>query len=145
MKVSIIYSRFNPEITSRLLEGAKKALKDKGIEERDIEIIDVPGAYEIPIVMEALCAKINRPDAVVLLGCIIKGETAHFEYVSGPVSDSIVRISYENMMPCGFGVLTTYNDEQAEQRSQLPPDSENNKGYEAALVAIEMYEKINNI
>lgn len=145
MKISIIYSRFNSEITLRLLEGAKKALKDKGVEERNIEIIDVPGAYEIPLLMEALCAKINRPDAIILLGCVIKGETAHFEYVSGPVADSIVRISYENMMPCGFGVLTTYNDEQAEKRSQLPPDSENNKGYEAALVAMEMFEKINKI
>lgn len=145
MKVSIIYSRFNSEITLKLLEGAVKALKDKGLEEKDIEVIDVPGAYEIPLVMEALCGKINRPEAIVVLGCIIKGDTAHFEYVSGPVSDSIIRISYENMMPCGFGVLTTYDDEQAELRSQLPPTPENNKGYEAALVAIEMSGKINKI
>lgn len=145
MKVSIIYSRFNEKITLKLLEGAVKALKDKGLEENEIEVIDVPGAYEIPLVMEALCGKINRPEAVVVLGCIIKGDTAHFEYVSGPVSDSIIRISYENMMPCGFGVLTTYTDEQAELRSQLPPDSGNNKGYEAGLVALEMFEKINKI
>jgi len=145
MKVSIIYSRFNEEITLKLLEGAVKALKDKGLEENEIEVIDVPGAYEIPLVMEALCGKINRPEAVIVLGCIIKGDTAHFEYVSGPVSDSIIRISYENMMPCGFGVLTTYTDEQAELRSKLPPDSGNNKGYEAALVALEMFEKINKI
>ncbi len=110
-----------------------------GIKDQDVTVIYVPGAFEIPVTYRVLCES-KRYNGIIVLGCVIKGETAHFEYVAGPVSDSLNKLSYEYKMPTGFGVLTCYNDEQALERSQInPPTKESNKGFEAALVTLEMY------
>jgi len=144
-KVVIIASKFNFYIVERLIKGALEGLKEMCIKESDVSIVYVPGAYEIPVTYRVLCES-KRYDAIIVLGCVIKGETAHFEYVAGPVSDSLNKLSYEYKMPTGFGLLTCYDDEQAYKRSEInPPTKENNKGYEAAIVALEMLSLLNRL
>ncbi len=138
-RIAIIASKFNFYIVERLLKGALAGLNQLGIKDQDVTVIYVPGAFEIPVTYRVLCES-KRYNGIIVLGCVIKGETAHFEYVAGPVSDSLNKLSYEYKMPTGFGVLTCYNDEQALERSQInPPTKESNKGFEAALVTLEMY------
>lgn len=144
-KIAIIASKFNEGVVDRLIEGALAALKEMGIKDKNIKIFNVPGAFEIPLALNEVCISENHYDGAITLGCIIKGETAHFEYVSGPVADSINKISYEFGMPVGFGVLTCYEPEQAFARCGIPATSENNKGYEAALTMLEMIEVIKGI
>ena len=140
-KIGIIISKFNEPIIENLLDGALKALENNGVEQDDIEVYFVPGAFEIPVVLKKLCRKnIDNKmfDGFITIGCVIKGETAHFEYICESVSLSINRISYEHEIPVGFCVLTCYTPQQAYERSGKPPDADNNKGYETALVVIEM-------
>ncbi|MCB0725971.1 MAG: 6,7-dimethyl-8-ribityllumazine synthase [Ignavibacteria bacterium] len=141
LKIAIIISRFNEPITGNLLEGALTALKNNNVEEEDIDIFYVPGAFEIPAVFKKIC-RINsgkkKYDGVITIGCVIKGETAHFEYICESVSINLNTISFEYEMPHGFCVLTCYTPQQAYERSLMPPDEDNNKGYEAALTVLEM-------
>lgn len=141
VRIGIIISKFNEPIIKNLLEGALKAFETNGLEETDIEVFYVPGAFEIPAALKKLC-RMNldkkRFDGFLTLGCLIKGETAHFEYISESVSNSINTISCEYEIPVGFCVLTCYTAQQAYDRSGNPPDADNNKGYEAALAAMEM-------
>lgn len=142
--IAILYSEFNKPIVENLVKGAETALNEhKGLKIK-IKKYSVPGAFELPLMMNSLCkSKNKKPDGVIVLGCIIKGDTAHFEYVALPVSINLQKISYENLMPMGFGVLTCYTPEQAFERSLLDENNiSNNKGYESAKVVLEMISKL---
>ena len=127
-------SRFNEFIVTALLDGAKRGLNAHGVSESNVDVVWVPGAFEIPIATKAMATS-GRYDTLVTLGAVIRGETAHFEYVAGPVADSIAQIQLETGMPIGFAVLTVENIEQAAERSG---PGAGNKGEEAAIGAIEM-------
>lgn len=134
LKYAILVGRFNEFIGSKLLGGAIDALKRHGVNDDEIEIIWVPGAFEIPLVAKK-AAKSEKYDAVICLGAVIRGATAHFDYVSGEVSKGIANVSLETEKPVIFGVLTTDTIEQAIERAGTKAG---NKGYEAAVTAIEM-------
>ena len=134
MRVGIVCSRFNEFIVTALLDGAKRGLSSHGVSESNIDVVLVPGAFEIPIATKAMATS-GRYDTLVTLGAVIRGETAHFEYVAGPVADSIAQIQLETGMPIGFAVLTVESVEQAVERSG---PGAGNKGEEAAIGAIEM-------
>jgi 6,7-dimethyl-8-ribityllumazine synthase len=129
-----VVSSFNVEITAGLLAGARAALADAHIADEDVAVVHVPGAFEIPGAASHL-ARTGRFDAVIALGCLIKGETMHFEYIASAASLGIMNVSTSTGVPVAFGVLTAMTDEQAEQRSA---PGAGNKGREAALAAIEM-------
>lgn len=144
-RIGIVVSKFNTPITDKLLKGAKQALTEKGVPESWIEVFYVPGAYEIPLMLKKL-STLGKYDALVSLGCVIKGETAHFEYICGSVSNMINSISCEFEIPIGFGVLTCYTAEQAYERSLDDPiNAERNKGYESAEAVMEMIENLKKL
>lgn len=134
IKIGVIVSRFNHFITEKLLDGALDALKSHGGNEEDLTIVRVPGAFEIPLVTERMAAS-GQYQALVCLGAVIRGDTPHFEYVSDAVTRGIAKAIWHYRIPVGFGILTTNNVEQAMERSG---SKDANKGYEAALTAIEM-------
>jgi len=134
LRVGIVCSRFNEFVVNALLDGAKRGLKARGVREKNIETHWVPGAFEIPV-MARLMAVSQKFDALVALGAVIRGETAHFGYVAGPCAEGIMQVQLETLIPIGFGVLTVENVEQAAARSR-PDDT--NKGFEAAQVALDM-------
>lgn len=134
LKVGIIVSRFNSFITAKLLDGALDGLKSHGGADDDLTVVHVPGAFEIPIVASTMASS-GKYDALVCLGAVIRGDTPHFEYVCDAVTDGISKTVWDYRMPISFGVLTTDNVQQAMERSGT---KDANKGYEAALTAIEM-------
>lgn len=140
-KYGIVVGRFNEFIGSKLLSGALDALKRHGVKEDEIEISWVPGAFEIPLVAKKM-AKTKKYDSVICLGAVIKGSTAHFDYVSSEVSKGIANVSLDTEVPVIFGVLTTDNIEQAIERAGTKAG---NKGYEAAVTAIEMANLLSEI
>jgi 6,7-dimethyl-8-ribityllumazine synthase len=145
-RIAIVVSRFNTPITDKLLKGAILALSEKDITENNVDVVYVPGAYEIPLMLKKLCTGKERYDGLISLGCVIKGETAHFEYICSSVSSLINSISCEYEIPIGFGVLTVYTPEQAYERSLDDPiNSERNKGYESALAVHEMIETLKKL
>ncbi|MFZ9924683.1 MAG: 6,7-dimethyl-8-ribityllumazine synthase, partial [Ilumatobacteraceae bacterium] len=117
LKVGIICSRFNEFVVNALLDGARRNLAKHGVKEKNIEVFWVPGAYEIPV-MARLMAVSQKYDALVALGAVIRGETAHFDYVAGPCAEGIMQVQLETLVPIGFGVLTVENVEQAAERSR---------------------------
>jgi 6,7-dimethyl-8-ribityllumazine synthase len=133
-RFAIIVSRFNEEITGGLLTGAREALAEAGVRGDDVAVIEVPGAFEIPLAAK-YAAESGHFAAVVCLGCLIKGETMHFEYIADAASHGIMRVGLETRIPVTFGVLTALTEAQAEERAGPGPD---NKGREAALAALEM-------
>jgi 6,7-dimethyl-8-ribityllumazine synthase len=133
-RFAIIVSRFNDFISSRLVEGAMDALKRHGADEEQISVVKVPGAFEIPLVAKKL-AESDRFDALICLGAVIRGGTPHFDYVAAEVSKGIASVSLESKIPVTFGVLTTDNLEQAIERAG---SKSGNKGYEAAVAAMEL-------
>ena len=133
-RFAIVVSRFNEEITDGLLQGARERLAEASVPDDDVTIIRVPGAFEIPIVAQRL-GESGEYDAVVCLGCLIKGETMHFEYIAEAASHGIMQAAAATGIPMAFGVLTTLTEEQAVERSRSGPD---NKGREAAAAALEM-------
>ena len=133
-RFAIIVSRFNSFVTERLLEGAMDALKRHGAEDAKIDIYRVPGAFEIPLLAKRL-AKKKEIDAVICLGAVIKGGTPHFHYVASEVTKGIAQVSMDADKPVAFGVLTTETVEQAIDRAGAKAG---NKGYDAAMSAIEM-------
>jgi 6,7-dimethyl-8-ribityllumazine synthase len=133
-RFAIIVSRFNEEITSGLLKGARAALAESAVRDGDITIIHVPGAFEIPVAARRV-ADSGAVDAIIGLGCLIKGETMHFEYIASAASQGMMDVSTATGVPVAFGVLTTMTDQQAEARAGAGAD---NKGREAALAAVEM-------
>ncbi len=134
LKFAIIVGRFNEFIGSKLLSGAMDGFKRHGVEEENIDIIWVPGAFEIPLVAKKL-AQTKKYDAVICLGAVIRGATPHFDYVSNEVSKGIANVSLETEVPVIFGVLTTDTIEQAIERAGTKIG---NKGYDAAVSSIEM-------
>jgi 6,7-dimethyl-8-ribityllumazine synthase len=133
-RFALVVSSFNQDITEGLVRGARAALADAGVSSSDITIVRVPGAFEIPLAARRL-ARSGQYDAVVCLGCVIKGETMHFEYISSAVSHGIMAVSADTGVPVTFGVLTTLTEDQAIARAADGPD---NKGREAARAAVEM-------
>ena len=134
LKFGIVVGRFNEFIGSRLLSGALDGLKRHGVKENEVEIFWVPGAFEIPLTAKKM-AKCGKYDAIICLGAVIKGATAHFDHVCNEVSKGIASVSLDTEVPVIFGVLTTDTIEQAIERAGTKAG---NKGYEAAVTAIEM-------
>ena len=133
-KFALVVSRFNDFITEKLLSGALDALIRNGAADQDIEVVRVPGAFEIPLVAKKM-AKANRFHAVIGLGAVIRGSTPHFDYVSAEVSKGIAAVSMESEVPVIFGVITTDTIEQAIERAGTKAG---NKGWSAAMDAVEM-------
>ncbi len=140
-RIAVIVSRFNEEVTGGLLQGALSVLHENKYDDKNITIVHVPGAYEIPLTAKHLCMS-GKYCGVICLGAVIKGETAHFEYISNAVSNGIMSLNLEYSMPVSFGVLTCYNDEQALKRSQ---NDEHNKGREAASAVLNMIKLLKEI
>lgn len=130
----IVVSRFNDFITKRLLDGALDCLHRHGAPEKAIDVVFCPGAFEIPQTAQTLVAS-NKYDAVICLGCIIRGDTPHFDYIANAVSVGIGRVALESRKPVIFGVLTTDSLEQAIERAGAKGG---NKGWDAAMAAIEL-------
>ncbi len=138
MKIAIVQARFNSDITGALARGACKALKEAGVRDGDIKIFQAPGSFEIPL----LCQRLANPpaggkkyDGIIAIGAVIKGETAHFNYIAKATADGIMRVMLNYNIPIAFGVITTYNMKQARARAG---DNKNNKGYEAAMALLEI-------
>jgi 6,7-dimethyl-8-ribityllumazine synthase len=134
MRIAIVVSRFNDFVTDRLLDGAQQLLREQGLGDRDIDILRVPGAFEIPIAAQRV-AETGRVAAVICLGCLIKGATPHFDYISSACAHGITAAAAATGVPMSFGVLTTNSVEEALERAVA---GEGNKGREAALAAVEM-------
>ena len=128
--IIIIKSEFNKEIVDGLLKGCKRALAEK-----EIKIISVPGAFELPAAAKNALIQSNVPKAVITLGCVIKGDTDHYDYICQAVTNGIMDISIQSSVPVLFGVLTCQNAELAFERSM---DNDSNKGYEVGLAALEL-------
>lgn len=133
-KFGIIVSRFNNFVTEKLLEGALDAFRRYGGEEKNLEVVRVPGAFEIPLLAYQMAAS-GKYDALVCLGAVIRGGTPHFDFIAGEVTRGIGRAILDHRIPIAFGVLTTNTPEQAMERAGTERE---NKGFEAALTAIEM-------
>jgi 6,7-dimethyl-8-ribityllumazine synthase len=133
-KLVIVISQFNQYIVERLLNGCLATLQKQGLDKKELTVIEVPGAFEIPVVVNKLIMS-KKPDAIITLGAIIKGETPHFDFISNCVSAEIARISTDTLVPVIFGVLTVDTVQQAQDRSG---EEESNKGSESALAAIKM-------
>lgn len=131
LRIAVVVARFNEDVTRRLLRGALNALKEHGVEDPDV--LWVPGSLELPVTALALAEKGNH-DAIVCLGCVIRGETYHFEVVANQTAAGIMQVQLDTGVPVAFGVITTEDKEQALARS----GPKNNKGADAAEAAIEM-------
>ena len=134
LKVAVVVGRFNSFITDRLLEGALDAWRRHGGDEGDVQVIKVPGSWEMPVVTAEL-ARAKRHDAIVCLGAVIRGETPHFDYVAGNAASGLASLAVETGVPVAFGILTTNTVEQAVDRSGA---KSGNKGFDAVVTAIEM-------
>lgn len=134
LKFAIIVSRFNDFITSKLLDGAVDALSRHGAQDKDIEIVKVPGSFEIPLAARKMAEK-NAYDALICLGTVIRGATPHFDYVAAEVSKGIATVSLDTGVPIAFGIITSDTIEQAVERAGT---KSGNKGFDAAITAIEM-------
>ncbi|HEJ7382423.1 TPA: 6,7-dimethyl-8-ribityllumazine synthase [Staphylococcus aureus] len=141
LKVAIVVSRFNDFITGRLLEGAKDTLIRHDVNEDNIDLAFVPGAFEIPLVAKKLASSGNY-DAVITLGCVIRGATSHFDYVCNEVAKGVSKVNDQTNVPVIFGILTTESIEQAVERAGTKAG---NKGAEAAVSAIEMANLLKSI
>jgi len=133
-KYAIVAARFNAFITEKLLEGALDGLKRHGVKDDEITIVWVPGSYEVPLIAKKLAAS-KKYDAIITLGAVIRGSTAHFDYVAGEAAKGVSHAAYETGVPVIFGILTTDTIEQAIERAGTKAG---NKGFDAAMTAIEM-------
>ncbi|HCY0914501.1 TPA: 6,7-dimethyl-8-ribityllumazine synthase [Staphylococcus aureus] len=141
LKVAIVVSRFNDFITGRLLEGAKDTLIRHDVNEDNIDVAFVPGAFEIPLVAKKLASSGNY-DAIITLGCVIRGATSHYDYVCNEVAKGVSKVNDQTNVPVIFGILTTESIEQAVERAGTKAG---NKGDEAAVSAIEMANLLKSI
>jgi 6,7-dimethyl-8-ribityllumazine synthase len=130
--VAIVRSRFNPAVTDGLLEGARQALVEMGASRSALEVVDVPGAFELPVAARA-AARSGRFDAVIAIGAVIRGDTDHYEHIAREAASGLARVALRTGVPVGFGVLTVEREEQALARSAAGPG---NKGGEAARAAV---------
>ena len=135
LRVAVVCGRFNDHITVRLLEGVRRGLAECKVDEADVSEVWVPGAFEIPLTAKVF-AVAGNVDAVVCIGCVIRGDTAHFDYVAGQCAEGIQRVGLETEIPIVFGVLTTEDLDQALCRSE--PEGGHNVGQESARTAVEM-------
>jgi len=133
-RVAILVSRYHERVTGRLLDGARAACREAGIDDAGVDVIHVPGAFELGVAAEA-CARSGRYQALVALGAVVRGETPHFDYVAGETSRVLAEVAREHAIPVGFGLLTTETLEQASARAG---GAAGNKGHEAAQAALEM-------
>lgn len=134
MRIAIVVSRFNDFVTDRLLEGAQAALRDAGVADSNVDVVRVPGAFEIPMAAQRI-AESGTVSAVVCLGCLIRGATPHFEYIASACAHGITAAAASTGVPMSFGVLTTNSAEEALERAAPGPS---NKGREAADAALDM-------
>jgi len=134
LRIALVASRFNAEVVDRLVQGAVDALVAHGADPASLELVRVPGAFDLPPVVRRV-AESGRFDAVVALGAVIRGETSHFDYVAGECAAGLARVADETGVPVAFGVLTTEDEEQAMARAG---GREGNKGADAALAAVEL-------
>lgn len=141
VRVAIAVARFNAFISENLLAGATRALLQSGVREADVTIVRIPGAFELPVTCKHL-AQTRRYDAVIALGCVIRGGTPHFEYVAGECARGIAQVQLESGVPVMFGVLTTDTVEQSVERANVQGE---NKGGEVALAALEMINVLRQI
>lgn len=141
MRIGIVVSRFNDFVTERLLTGAQETIREAGVSDDDVLLLRVPGAFEIPIAAQRL-AETARVDAVVCLGCLIRGATPHFEYIASACAHGITAAAAATGVPMTFGVLTTNSVEEALERA-APGDA--NKGREAALAAIDLVRTLHTL
>ena len=140
-RFAIVVSRFNEEVTMGLLAGAREALGEAGVRDDRIDVFHVPGAFEIPLVAKRAAGS-GAFAAVICLGCLIKGDTMHFEYIADAASHGIMRAGLDTGVPIAFGVLTTLTDEQAMERAVPGPG---NKGREAARAALDMVQVLRQL
>jgi 6,7-dimethyl-8-ribityllumazine synthase len=141
LKFGIVISRFNEFITSKLLDGAKDALVRHGAKDDDIDVAKVPGSFEIPMIAKKMAAK-GVYNAIICLGTVIRGATPHFEYISAEVSKGIASASMETGVPIAFGIITCDTIEQAVERAGT---KSGNKGWDAAMTAIEMAQLLKKV
>ena len=141
LKFGLVASRFNEFITKKLVEGAQDALLRHGVSQEDIEIAWVPGSFEIPLIAKRL-AQTKRYDAVICLGAVVRGGTPHFEYIAAEVSKGIAKVSLDTGLPVIYGVITADTLEQAIERAGTKMG---NKGFDAAVTAIEMANLLKSI
>jgi len=141
IKFGIVISRFNDFITSKLLDGARDALLRHGAKEEDIDVIRVPGSFEIPMVAKKMALK-GAYNAIICLGTIIRGATPHFEYIAAEASKGIASASMETGVPIAFGIITSDSIEQAVERAGT---KSGNKGWDAAMTAIEMVQLLKKL
>ncbi len=134
LRIGIVVSRFNEWITKAMLDGALNELRRLGVSDADIQVVWVPGAYEIPLAAQTLCES-KKIHALVAIGCIVRGETSHYEQLAQSLSNGILKVALEQKMPIGFGVLTVENMAQAIDRAG---GKHGNKGRDAAKSAVEM-------
>lgn len=144
-RIGIVCARWNDVITRRMLRGVWDEFAATGVDAGDVELVWVPGAFEIPLAAREMAAT-GRFDAVITLGCVIRGDTAHFEYVAGPAAEGILRAQLDTGVPIVFGVLTVENRRQALVRSVVDGDvTGDNKGAEAAVTALQMVDALEAI
>jgi len=141
MRLAIVAGRFNGDVTKLLLEGARDELADRGLEPDSVQVVWVPGAFEIPMAAKRL-AESGELDAIICLGAVIRGDTPHFEYVADACASGISRVALDTGVPIAFGVLTTDDREQAFARTGGPAG---NKGAEAAATAVEMVDLLRQV
>ena len=141
LKIGRVAARFNEFIVSKLVSGAQDCLYRHNVAKEDIELAWVPGAFEIPLVAQAM-ARTKKYDAIICLGCVIRGATSHYDYVCNEVSKGIAKVSLDENMPVMFGVVTTENIEQAIERAGTKAG---NKGYDCAMGALEMVSLLKGI
>jgi 6,7-dimethyl-8-ribityllumazine synthase len=134
LQIALVASRFNEEVVERLVTGAVEALVAAGARRAGLEVVRVPGAFDLPPVVRRIAAS-GRYDAIVALGAVIRGETPHFDYVAGECAAGLARVAADTGVPVAFGVLTTDNEEQALERAG---GREGNKGADAARAAVEL-------
>ncbi|HMF05357.1 MAG TPA: 6,7-dimethyl-8-ribityllumazine synthase [Acidimicrobiia bacterium] len=141
MRVAIVASRFNDDVTKLLLDGALRELADRGLDPESVPVVWVPGAFEIPLVAKRL-AESGERDAVICVGAVIRGDTPHFDYVAGECAAGVSRAALDSGVPVAFGVLTTEDRDQALARAG---GVEGNKGAEAAATAVEMVDLLRQL
>lgn len=140
-RVGIVVAKWNSFITDKLLEGSLEVLRNKGYKDKQIIVVQCPGAYEIPLTAKKLIEKV---DGVIALGAVIRGDTPHFDYVCEAVNNGVLQLNMDTGKPISFGVLTTDNVQQANERAGVK-ESSGNKGAEAALALLEMLSVISKI
>jgi 6,7-dimethyl-8-ribityllumazine synthase len=141
LRIAIVASRFNTQIVDGLISGAEEALRRMDAASADCPVFRVPGAFELPLAVQKAAAG-GRYDGVIALGCVIRGETAHFEFIAREASAGLARVALDHRIPIGFGVLTVDSDEQAIARSGA---GDGNKGFEAAVAVVDMIHTLRRI